>query len=65
MKTFLRHLKESRRNVFTTVNSEDTKQENRVEELPDDWWYRVYLAVIITTVIVLCALWAFSRYFSS
>jgi uncharacterized BrkB/YihY/UPF0761 family membrane protein len=35
------------------------------EELPDDWWYRVYLGVIITTVLVIAALWAFSRYFSS
>jgi hypothetical protein len=47
------------------VHSEETKSENAVEELPDEWWYRVYLAVIITTVLVLCALWAFSRYFSS
>jgi hypothetical protein len=47
------------------VHSEETKSENAGEELPDEWWYRVYLAVIITTVLVLCALWAFSRYFSS
>jgi hypothetical protein len=36
-----------------------------VEELPDSWWYRVYFAVIITTILVISGLWAFSRYFSS
>lgn len=36
-----------------------------IEELPDSWWYRVYLAVIITTVLVIAALWAFSLYFSN
>lgn len=35
------------------------------EELPDSWWYRVYLAVIITTILVIAALWAFSIYFSN
>jgi hypothetical protein len=36
-----------------------------VEELPDNWWYRVYLGVIITTVAVILALGAFSGHFSS
>jgi len=36
-----------------------------VVELPDEWWYKVYVAVIITTVVVISLLWAFSRYFSS
>jgi len=44
--------------------AEKNKKET-VEELPDAWWYKVYLCVIITTVIVIFALWVFSRYFSS
>jgi hypothetical protein len=35
------------------------------EELPDEWWNKVYLAVILTTVLVIAALWAFSKYFSA
>jgi hypothetical protein len=35
-----------------------------VEETPDEWWYRVYAAVIVCTAFVITALWAFSRYFS-
>jgi hypothetical protein len=34
------------------------------EEKPDAWWNRVYASVIATTVLVIAALWAFSRYFS-
>lgn len=37
----------------------------KAEEYPDNWWYRVYLGVIITTVIVILALGTFSEYFSS
>jgi hypothetical protein len=47
------------------MKSKDIKQIQVVEELPDSWWYRVYLGVIITTVLVISALWAFSRFFSS
>ncbi|CAA9424066.1 MAG: hypothetical protein AVDCRST_MAG74-3207 [uncultured Pyrinomonadaceae bacterium] len=47
------------------MKSEDIKPIEEVEELPDSWWYRVYLGVIITTILVISALWAFSRYFSS
>jgi len=47
------------------MNSENVKQIEEVEELPDAWWYRVYLAVIITTIIVISVLGAFTRYFSS
>ena len=47
------------------MNTENLKTVNETEELPDDWWHRVYAAVIVTTVVVLCLLWAFSRYFSS
>ncbi len=35
------------------------------EELPDSWWYRVYIAVIIMTILVISALGFFSSYFSS
>jgi hypothetical protein len=34
-------------------------------ELPDSWWYKVYVGVIVSLVVVLAALWSFSRYFSS
>ncbi|HLM02396.1 MAG TPA: hypothetical protein VK400_15195 [Pyrinomonadaceae bacterium] len=38
---------------------------NRIpEEKPDSWWNRVYGAVMATTVLVITALWFFSRYFS-
>jgi hypothetical protein len=40
------------------------KQEN-VEELPDSWWYRVYAAVIVTTIVVITGLGIFTHYFSS
>ena len=33
-------------------------------ERPDAFWRRVYLAVVVNTVIVVTLLWAFSRYFS-
>ncbi len=42
----------------------EEKQLKENEELPDAWWYRVYLAVIIFTIFVIAALWAFSYYFS-
>jgi hypothetical protein len=34
-------------------------------ELADAWWYRVYIGVIVATILVITALWAFSRHFSS
>ena len=46
----------------------ETKAIDEIEkaaEYPDNWWYRVYLAVIITTVIVILGLGTFSEYFSS
>jgi len=33
-------------------------------EKPKAFWNRVYLAVVITTVFVIAALWTFSSYFS-
>jgi hypothetical protein len=39
-------------------------EEIPLEEKSNAWWNRVYLAVIITTVLVIAALWLFSIYFS-
>ena len=47
------------------MHTEKINESEKVEELPDEWWYRVYVAVIVTTIIVISALGAFSRYFSS
>ncbi len=47
------------------MNPEELKAINKAEELPDAWWYRVYLGVIIATVLVISALWTFTVYFSS
>jgi hypothetical protein len=38
--------------------------ENTPVEKPDAFWHRVYAAVVLTTVLVIAALWTFSRYFS-
>ena len=35
------------------------------EEKPSDFWGSVYIAVVITTFVIITLLWAFSRYFSS
>jgi hypothetical protein len=34
-------------------------------EKPSVFWKRVYVAVILNTIVVVTLLWAFSRYFSS
>ncbi|HEX8289006.1 MAG TPA: hypothetical protein VF556_13470 [Pyrinomonadaceae bacterium] len=47
------------------MHTEKINEDERAEELPDEWWYRVYLGVIITTIIVILCLGAFSRYFTS
>lgn len=47
------------------MGSHAAKKPEPVEELPDSWWHKVYVAVVITTIVVISALWAFSRYFSS
>lgn len=44
---------------------ESNQTTEEVEEYPDAWWYRVYLAVIITTIVVIAALGYFSYYFSN
>lgn len=41
---------------------EDEKQIS--EERPSKFWNRVYAAVVVTTIVVVTLLWAFSRYFS-
>lgn len=47
-----------------SVAHQENTEKTEVEELPDEWWYRVYLGVIVTTVLVISALWGFTRYFS-
>ncbi|HTK37892.1 MAG TPA: hypothetical protein VL325_05320 [Pyrinomonadaceae bacterium] len=46
------------------MHTTEQKSIEPVEELPDSWWYRVYLAVVVVTAVVITTLWAFSRYFS-
>jgi len=41
------------------------KEKEIIEERPNSFWYRVYFAVVISTIVVITALWAFSRYFSN
>lgn len=42
-------------------------QENKktVEEIPENRWILIYLAIILINLLVLLALWLFSKYFSS
>lgn len=47
------------------VNTDNIKNDEQRKELPDSWWHRVYAAVMVTTVLVISALWAFTHYFSS
>lgn len=42
-----------------------TTENETGRERPDSWWYRVYAAVIVVTALVIFALWAFSRAYSS
>jgi len=39
-------------------------EEKAATEKPNAFWYRVYLAVIVTTVLVIAALRFFSFYYS-
>jgi hypothetical protein len=39
-------------------------EEKITTEKPNAFWYRVYLAVIVATILVITALWLFSAYFS-
>ena len=40
------------------------RESTEAAERPDTFWRRVYLAVIVVTVVVVTLLWAFSKYFS-
>jgi hypothetical protein len=40
------------------------KELDIIEEKPDSFWRRVYFAVVVSTIFVIAALWAFTRYFS-
>jgi len=40
------------------------EREPVIEEKSDAFWNRVYASVVVTTFVVITALWAFSRYFS-
>lgn len=40
------------------------EEQEIIEEKPDSFWNRVYFAVVVTTIFVIAALWAFTRYFS-
>lgn len=46
------------------MKTEESKATEKIE-LPDNWWYRVYLGVIVVNIIFIFALWSFSRHFSS
>ncbi|MBA3633069.1 MAG: hypothetical protein H0W58_09725 [Acidobacteria bacterium] len=43
---------------------EHNDEKEILAEKPDAFWFRVYATVIAITVLVISALWAFSRYFS-
>lgn len=47
------------------MKTDEFNQKNEVEEFPDDWWYRVYLGVIISNILVIVALGTFTYYFSN
>jgi len=42
-----------------------TKPEEPPVEKPDEWWYRVYFAVMVTLVVTIALLQAFTYYFSN
>lgn len=46
------------------MNEQTTKLDEPPVEKPDEWWYRIYFAVIVTTIVVIALLEAFSYYFS-
>ncbi len=46
------------------MGSHEEKKADPSEELPDEWWHKVYAAVVLTTIVVITLLWSFSRYFS-
>jgi hypothetical protein len=40
-------------------------RENGSEKNSERFWLKVYVGVIVNTIVVVTALWAFSRYFSN
>ncbi|MBA2335271.1 MAG: hypothetical protein ACR2M8_11990 [Pyrinomonadaceae bacterium] len=44
---------------------DDKSRHDNIDEKPDAFWRKVYFAVIVNTILVVTALWAFSRYFGS
>jgi|GEM_PF-2464959 len=53
-----------RNTVKSNMRDENKPEVPNVEEYPEDWWYKVYAAVLVINVLVIYLLWAFSRYFS-
>lgn len=47
------------------MHGSSKQDETERVELPDSWWYKVYAAVIVTTIVVITLLYAFSRYFAN
>ncbi len=47
------------------MKTENSVNNEEIKELPDEWWYKIYAGVIITTILVITALWAFSKHFST
>lgn len=47
-----------------TSSKEMNQQEKNTEELPDSWWHKVYVGVIVTTIVVVLLLWSFTEIFS-
>lgn len=47
-----------------TVKEMEIENTETPTEKPDAFWRKVYVSVVITTVVVVTLLWAFSRYFS-
>ena len=45
-------------------NLSDMTENENIPERPASFWRRIYIAVIVTTFVVITLLWAFSRYFS-
>ena len=50
--------------LLKVMGSHEGKRADPSEELPDEWWYRVYAGVILSLIVVISLLWSFSRYFS-
>jgi hypothetical protein len=47
------------------MNELETSESAKPEEKPDDWWYKVYVAVMVNAIVMIFLLWLFSRYFAA